>query len=248
MPHNPKGRSAALFFMRFLLTGIALGSVVIITGLLELSTNAQTLSSTRIYLGQADGSFELIDIDWFTDLLDSIEQVPTRIDEDSEQSTDVEYPSDSPGSIEQAPTEVNGNSDFETNSLGAIEQAVHNQVNQYRASLGLAPLALDSRISSQARAHSQNMASGAVPFSHDGFSQRVQALATQIPYNESSENVAYNQGYADAATQAVQGWLNSTGHRTNIEGNYNLTGIGVAKNEEGEYYFTQIFVTSRIAL
>ncbi len=244
MPPNPKGRSAALFFMRFLLTSIALGSVVLITGLLELSTNAQILSSTRIYLGQADNSFELIDIDWFTELLDSIEQVPTRIDEDSEQSTDVEYSSDSPGSIGQAPTEVNGNPDFETNSLGAIEQAVHNQVNQYRASLGLAPLSLDSRISSQARAHSQNMASGAVPFSHDGFSQRVQAIAEVISYDGAAENVAYNQGYSDPATQAVQGWLNSTGHRTNIEGGYNLTGIGVAKNSSGEYYFNQVFVST----
>jgi uncharacterized protein YkwD len=27
-----------------------------------------------------------------------------------------------------------------------------------------------------------------------------------------------------------------------MEGNYNLTGIGVAKNAEGEYYFTQLFI------
>jgi uncharacterized protein YkwD len=122
---------------------------------------------------------------------------------------------------------------------------VHNQVNQYRASHGLPPLSLDARISEQARVHSQNMAIGTVPFSHDGFTQRVQTIAKVIPYSGAAENVAYNQGYSDPATQAVQGWLRSTGHRTNIEGQYNLTGIGIAKNSQGEYYFTQIFIRSR---
>jgi uncharacterized protein YkwD len=28
-------------------------------------------------------------------------------------------------------------------------------------------------------------------------------------------------------------------------GNYDLTGIGVASNSQGEYYFTQIFVLKR---
>lgn len=132
-----------------------------------------------------------------------------------------------------------------TPSVASIEQAVHTQVNQYRATRGLPPLSLDSRISNQARTHSQNMASGAVPFSHDGFVARVQAIAAVIAYRAAAENVAYNQGYSDPATQAVQGWLRSTGHRTNIEGNYNLTGIGIARNAQGEYYFTQIFISNR---
>lgn len=132
-----------------------------------------------------------------------------------------------------------------TNSLASIEQAVHAQINQYRASKGLAPLTLDERISQQARTHSQNMGSGAVAFSHDGFTGRVQAIAKVIPYRGAAENVAYNKGYGDPAKQAFQGWLNSTGHRQNIEGNYNLTGIGVVKNAKGEYYFTQIFIRGR---
>ena len=132
-----------------------------------------------------------------------------------------------------------------TNPFASIEQAVHTQINQYRQQRGLPPLTIDERISNIARTHSQNMASGAVPFSHDGFQQRVQAIATMIPYRAAAENVAYNMGYSDPATKAVQGWLNSTGHRQNIEGNYNMTGIGVAKNAKGEYYFTQIFIRKR---
>jgi uncharacterized protein YkwD len=30
-----------------------------------------------------------------------------------------------------------------------------------------------------------------------------------------------------------------------MEGNFNVTGIGVAKNDKGEYYFTQLFILER---
>jgi uncharacterized protein YkwD len=133
----------------------------------------------------------------------------------------------------------------ESNAFSSLEQAVYAQVNQYRATRGLPPLTLDARISNQARIHSQDMASYAVPFGHQGFEQRVQAISKVISYNAAAENVAYNQGYADPATQAVQGWLQSTGHRQNIESQYGLTGIGVVNNAKGEYYFTQIFIRSR---
>lgn len=125
----------------------------------------------------------------------------------------------------------------------AVEQAVHNRINQYRAAQGLSPLSVDERITREARIHSQNMASGKVPFGHNGFSQRVQAIA--IPYRASAENVAYNRGYSDPDARAVDGWLKSSGHLKNIKGNYNLTGIGVAKNAQGAYYFTQIFILKR---
>ena len=129
------------------------------------------------------------------------------------------------------------------NSVDAIEKAVYDQVNQYRASKGLPPLTVLAAISEQARIHSQNMASGQVPFSHQGFQQRVTALA--IPYSSAAENVAYNQGYSDAATVAVQGWIKSSGHRQNMEGNFDLTGIGVAINAQGQYYVTQLFIRNR---
>lgn len=136
------------------------------------------------------------------------------------------------------------NTESSDNSLTSLEQAVFNQINQYRASKGLSLFALNDSISAQARTHSQAMVSGQVAFGHDGFGQRVQAIATVISLSASAENVAYNQGFSDPVTQAVQGWIKSTGHRQNIEGNYDQTGIGIAKNSKGEYYFTQIFVSS----
>ena len=127
----------------------------------------------------------------------------------------------------------------------AMEKSIFQQINQYRQSRHLPPLTLDARISAQAKIHSQNMANGKVPFSHQGFDERVSIINRQIPYRAAAENVALNQGYANPAAQAVEGWIKSEGHRVNIEGQYNLTGIGVVKNAKNEYYFTQLFINRR---
>lgn len=127
-------------------------------------------------------------------------------------------------------------------SLAALERTVYQQVNQYRRSHNLPPLAIDERISQQARLHSQAMANGSVSFSHNGFEQRVQAIAQAIPNRGTSENVAYNQGYSDPVAQALRGWIASEVHRRNLEGQSTMTGIGVVQNSRGQIFFTQLFV------
>ncbi|MEH2281064.1 MAG: CAP domain-containing protein [Nostoc sp.] len=124
----------------------------------------------------------------------------------------------------------------------ALEQSIFNQINNYRVSLGLPALTRNAAIDNQVRIHSQNMANGTVPFGHTGFSERLKA--TRVSYRAAGENVAFNQGYSDPATIAVQGWLKSPGHLANIRGNYDKTGIGVAKNSQGGIYFTQMFIRS----
>ncbi|WP_066382953.1 MULTISPECIES: CAP domain-containing protein [unclassified Anabaena] len=126
-------------------------------------------------------------------------------------------------------------------NTASIEQSVFEQINEYRASIGLPALSRNSAIDEQARIHSQNMASGKVPFSHQGFDQRVKAIG--IAHKSASENVAYNQD-RDAATRAVQSWLKSSGHLANIKSNANTTGVGVAVNGRGVVYLTQIFMRS----
>ena len=130
-----------------------------------------------------------------------------------------------------------------TSSIAELEKAVNQQINQYRASKKLPPLTVDPRISQIARIHSENMASGKVKFSHDGFDGRAKAIT--VPYQSFAENVAYNMGFSDPVRNAVEGWIKSDGHRKNIESQFNLTGIAIAKNAKGEYYFTQLFVRSR---
>lgn len=45
-----------------------------------------------------------------------------------------------------------------------------------------------------------------------------------LPWSSAAENVAQNRSVAGA----VDGWLNSSGHRENIEGSYSRTGVGTA--------------------
>jgi uncharacterized protein YkwD len=54
--------------------------------------------------------------------------------------------------------------------------------------------------------------------------------------------VTANMGYENPAREAVESWKNSQGHRNNMLGDYDLTGIGVARNAQGHYFFTQIFL------
>jgi len=130
----------------------------------------------------------------------------------------------------------------QSSEITQLEQAIHEQINQYRTSRRFPPLTLDERISQQARQHSQAMSAGQVSLGHEGFEQRAERIRESISFQSIAENVAFNQGVNDPVRQAVQGWIESAGHRQNIEGNYTLTGVGVALNDRGEYFFTQLFV------
>ncbi|HAC64005.1 MAG TPA: CAP domain-containing protein [Cyanothece sp. UBA12306] len=131
------------------------------------------------------------------------------------------------------------------NSLTSLEQKIHQRVNEYRRSKNLPVLKMNNQISYVARLHSQDMANKTAEFSHDGFDQRAKSIGVTIPYKSVAENLAYLKGYPDLVSTAVQGWINSPGHRKAMEGNFDLTGVGIAKNAEGEYYFTQLFVLER---
>ncbi|MEG4441789.1 CAP domain-containing protein [Microcoleus sp. AT9_B5] len=135
------------------------------------------------------------------------------------------------------------NTKVASSAITDLEKAVNQQINQYRLSKKLPPLSIDPQISQVARIHSEDMAKGKVKFSHDGFEGRAKAVT--IPYQSVAENLAYNFGYSDPVRNAVEGWIKSDGHRKNMEGQFNVTGIGIAKNAKGEYYFTQLFVRSR---
>lgn len=123
----------------------------------------------------------------------------------------------------------------------AIQNAILKRINQYRQLHGLQALKMDSRIVKEAKKHSQDMATHKLSFGHQHFMDRVKHLKAQIkPSGGMAENVAYNYPNADSV---VKGWLNSAGHRRNIDGGrYRLTGIGVAPDAQGRLYFTQIFV------
>lgn len=116
-------------------------------------------------------------------------------------------------------------------------------VNEHRAAKHLPPLEMFDNISDAAEKHSTDMAKKRVPFGHDGFDERVDGLMIKIKgANAAAENVAYG---APTAADVVRMWLNSSGHRKNIEGNFNMTGIGIAQDKDGRLYYTQIFINKK---
>jgi uncharacterized protein YkwD len=121
-----------------------------------------------------------------------------------------------------------------------LELEVHEQVNDYREQQGLAPLELDAFVGELSRSHSDDMASGAVPFGHDGFDDRA-ALIVDDGARGVGENVAFNQGFDDPATVAVQGWIESPPHHENMVGNFTHAGVGIAETDDGIVYLTQMF-------
>ncbi|MFN6248945.1 CAP domain-containing protein, partial [Microcystis sp.] len=132
-------------------------------------------------------------------------------------------------------------------TLLVLENKIYQQVNRYRLSRNLSPLLLNRAISQQARLHSQRMAAGLVPFSHQDFDKRAQTIGVSVPYQAVGENLAVNQGYDDPVMMAVDGWIKSQGHRENMEGDFDSTGIGVATDNQGKLYFTQIFLKRQSA-
>ena len=118
-------------------------------------------------------------------------------------------------------------------------------INQYRVEHHLKPLQINHAISEEAKKHSVEMAKHIIPFGHQAFNERIQQLYKQIKQPQAgAENVAYN--YKDAQ-DVVKNWLTSPGHRKNIAGNYNFTGIGIARDKQGKLYYTQIFLRATLA-
>ncbi len=122
----------------------------------------------------------------------------------------------------------------------AIQNAVLFYINEYRQHHGLSKLTMDNHIVIQARQHSEDMANHRMPFGHQDFGKRIAKLRSQIKNTGGgAENVAYNYKTAQIV---VSQWVRSPGHRRNIVGNYNITGIGVARDKQGKLYYTQIFL------
>lgn len=141
-------------------------------------------------------------------------------------------------------------------SVAELERKVHDGINAERVSRrGIQPLKWDDRLKAIARGHSEDMTERGY-FSHDspeglgpteraakaGYSCRKYAhigLAENITIELMSKNVD------KLAAKAVQGWMDSPGHRTNLLGRqYDRTGIGASFGKWRGYkavYITQVF-------
>lgn len=108
-------------------------------------------------------------------------------------------------------------------SIGALLDAT----NQSRASQGLGPLVLHSKLSSGAQAKANHMIANNY-WSHnapDGTQPWYFFTNAGYKYTKAGENLAY--GF-DTSGQIVDAWMNSPGHRVNVLGSYVDVGFGIA--------------------
>jgi uncharacterized protein YkwD len=122
-----------------------------------------------------------------------------------------------------------------------LEQQTYSTINAYRLSKRRPALEWSDVVARQARQHSQMMALGKAPFGHSGFDKRIATIRQSQPWRRAGENVAINRTAADV----VQRWLKKRSHRSNIEGDFDLTGVGAAVARDGSVFFTQIFIKSK---
>ncbi len=110
-------------------------------------------------------------------------------------------------------------------------------VNQHRQSKGLSALERSTTADELAVEHTQYMITQG-RISHDNQKEKFDTLKEKENARGFGENVAAGQ---QSAQSVMTAWINSEGHRKNIEGNYTHIGIAAIKNENGSYYYTQIF-------
>lgn len=122
-----------------------------------------------------------------------------------------------------------------------LEQALFWRVRMHRDSMSLPRLHYDERLADIAREHSRAMASGMVPFSHQGFHQRA-VMAGRLGYPKLGENLAFNAYTRERTIEvAVVGLVGSPAHRRTMEGDWHYSGVGVARSATGTWFYTQLF-------
>jgi uncharacterized protein YkwD len=111
-------------------------------------------------------------------------------------------------------------------------------MNEYRVQHGCAPLQWDERIAEVAQRHSEDMARRHY-FHHnspEGSSPFERLRSADVSFRRAAENIATGQF---TGSQVLDDWLESPGHRRNIEEcRYTHHGLGLSRT-----YWTHDFVT-----
>ncbi|MBD3886678.1 CAP domain-containing protein [Phormidium tenue FACHB-886] len=134
----------------------------------------------------------------------------------------------------------------QSETTSQMEAQVEQQINKIRTQQGLEPLRHNAKLADVARTYSQRMADenffGHTSPTGDTMVERVRS--TGIIYFNLGENLFKGTNSPRPVPAAVQGWMNSAGHRENIlRSKYEQTGVGIWR-KGNTYYFTQLFMRS----
>ncbi len=141
-------------------------------------------------------------------------------------------------SLEQIPSAES------TPEIGQMEAKIRVRINQIRQQYNLEPLSHNDQLAQVARQYSQQMSAQDF-FSHtspDGKTPATRVKSVGVTYRLVGENLFKCTNIPEPVPAAVQGWMDSPGHRKNIlRSEYQETGIGVWR-EGNTYYITQLFL------
>jgi uncharacterized protein YkwD len=126
-----------------------------------------------------------------------------------------------------------------------LESGVGSRINAYRVSVKKPPFDSNEKVAKIARAHSRDMAKGKVGFGHAGLQERAAQVGASIELAGVAENISRHDRSSGFVDAALKKWLASPLHKKNIDGDYDLAGVGAAQDANGVVYFTQIFVKKR---
>jgi uncharacterized protein YkwD len=126
-----------------------------------------------------------------------------------------------------------------------LEERAVAAVNRARVEQGRAALEVNDELAAIARAHSRDMIRR-LYFDHvapDGVDATDRVRRRGVSFARVGENLHRNQGYDDAVDKAIRSWLSSPEHRELLlVPEFRETGLGVAVDEDGTVYFTQLFL------
>lgn len=135
----------------------------------------------------------------------------------------------------------NTNTNTNTSQMNSDEQEVFNLINNQRANNGLSALKNDSELQRVARIKAQDMEDNNY-FSHQSptYGSPFDMMKSfKISYNTAGENIAANSSNSGA----VNAWMNSSGHRSNIlNSSFNYTGVGVVSSSKYGKMYVQMFI------
>lgn len=141
------------------------------------------------------------------------------------------------------------NNESSAPDVGELERRAFDKINSERARLGVGPVEWSDACARVARLHSENMSLLGF-FSHRGrdgkmVDDRADSLGL-TKWTAIGENIAYNRGFTDPISIAVEKWLESPSHRQNLlSARWRESGIGIAISGDGTYYLTQVFIVKK---
>lgn len=131
----------------------------------------------------------------------------------------------------------------QSEAIAKMEARVLSRVNDIREENGLVRLEPLPALSRIARNYSRRMSEedfvGHTDPQGKGLDDRL--LDAGMSFRTIAENIAQSTNMPDPAEAAVEGWMESEGHRRNIlNEEFIQTGVGIWRDGE-TYFFTQIF-------